>query len=327
MFPSCPLKHKSVSELTAVAHRAVEDAVDTFPGVIGDPTALLDEVLATVRRALESARWTPSRPTLGDDVRPILLDYRSRIRITAAVHNTITSELDEGVFQGSNVPEALLEAICAAVAEILADIVHSSFARKTLVRILWAGQCRRHEVIDVATGHHLPLRSELVGERDLYFPCIQFVRPSSGILHRAVAALPPAEPLFLRIYDNTRGCMHFAVGTATGRFLEFIGVNWDLWAYMGRSEDAMTVLGLRVYDFDCTSITVPKDETIEHCFPCAEVPEMRERNLDRCVPSAGGLTQPATLNACRLLWPRPAADSSNSGPGEGGTAGDVFTDD
>ncbi|EJD44660.1 hypothetical protein AURDEDRAFT_166146 [Auricularia subglabra TFB-10046 SS5] len=127
MFPSLLLKPDSVCDLKAVVHRAVEDGVKTFPGVIWDPTALLDEVLATVKRALDSAGWTPSRPTLGDYVRPILLDYRSRIRITAAVHNTITSELDEGVFHRANVPDELLEAIYAAVEEIRTEIAARAY--------------------------------------------------------------------------------------------------------------------------------------------------------------------------------------------------------
>ncbi|EJD38850.1 hypothetical protein AURDEDRAFT_172002, partial [Auricularia subglabra TFB-10046 SS5] len=210
----------------------------------------------------------------------------------------------------ANVPDELLEAIYAAVEEIRTEIVNNSPSRRILVRILSTGQCRRHELIDVATGHCLPLHSDLVSEQELHFPFLQFVRPSSGILHRAVAALSPAEPVFLRIYDYTPGCMHFAVGTATGRLLQFIGVEWDLWTYVGRSEDGLTVFGRRVYDFDCVSTTVSKacmDETIARSSPCAEVPEMKEQNLDRCVPSAGGLAQPAKPSPCRLLWPRPAA--------------------
>ncbi|EJD44659.1 hypothetical protein AURDEDRAFT_166145, partial [Auricularia subglabra TFB-10046 SS5] len=242
--------------------------------------------------------------------------------------------LDEGVFHRANVPDELLEAIYAAVEEIRTEIVNNSPSRRILVRILSTGQCRRHELIDVATGHCLPLHSDLVSEQELHFPCLQFVRPSSGILHRAVAALPPAEPVFLRIYDYTPGCMHFAVGTATGRLLQFIGVEWDPWTYIGRSEDTMTVLGRRVYDFACVSTTVSKarmDETIARSCPRAEGPGMNEQAnreiLDRCAPSTGGLAQPATPNPCRLLWPRPAEASSESrGAGERGTAGDVFAD-
>ncbi|EJD44657.1 hypothetical protein AURDEDRAFT_125014 [Auricularia subglabra TFB-10046 SS5] len=207
------------------------------------------------------------------------------------------------------------------------SILHHGFNRKIRLHVKVHATAEHLTIgpyIDVLKRDEYVLQQWQIEEEDLQEPYLRLIHTSTQAFELALAALPRAERLYMRVYDDTPGTMHLALGTAgTDRLVEFIGVNWNFWRYMEYAEHAAELFSLRVHELHLprtTNVDRSMDKMLKRWFPhvssrTLEDLEYHKDGTARALEGPSDL-QHSDVVPCRLFW-RPPDEEADAGPGLG----------